>query len=156
VALGTFAHPVSVSTNREVTQWLFAHELEYGFAHGLEDEPWHLQWVNRDEVPERVLDFENASTGRGGRRRRRREEDDDMARLIKTDDAEAIFTVSGMVASHVPDQPTLGSLQFVGLAPTTKPIIVPRAFFKSLRLVGPVPPGFSASEFFEVIRTSRR
>jgi hypothetical protein len=156
VALGTFADPISVSTNRDVTDWLFTHELEYGFAHGPEDEPWHLQWVKRDEVPQKVLDFENTGRGGGRGRRRGRQEDDDMARLIKTDDAEAVFTVSGMVASHVPDEPTLGALQFVGLAPSTKAVIVPRGFFKSLRLIGNVPPGFSASDFLEVIRTSRR
>lgn len=50
--------PTGISARPDILDWLYLHEHEYGFAHSLTSEPWHVQWVNGDVVPARVLAFE--------------------------------------------------------------------------------------------------
>lgn len=66
--------------------------------------------------------------------------DDDMAQLIKVNDGDtAIFLTTGGIARHV-DRDALNELQFVGQAPKTAPVLVPRGFLGSLLLAGSLPP----------------
>jgi hypothetical protein len=39
--------------------WLIANARRFGFAWSLQSEPWHIQWVEGDVIPQAVLDFEN-------------------------------------------------------------------------------------------------
>ena len=75
-----------------------------------------------------------------------------MPKAIQSNHSPAIFTVNGMVATWVPDPEILLRLQFVGLAPADEHIIkADRQFFKNLRLVGEMPPDFTADDFHAVI-----
>lgn len=38
--------------------WLTANARRFGFAWSLQSEPWHVQWVEGDRVPQAVLDYE--------------------------------------------------------------------------------------------------
>jgi hypothetical protein len=38
--------------------WLVAHELDYGFSHELESEPWHIRYTTGDAIPAAVLAYE--------------------------------------------------------------------------------------------------
>ena len=61
----------TITHNSKVGQWLFAHEMEYGFGHGLKSEAWHLQWFVGDNMPQAVLDFEAHPWPRAWTRRAR-------------------------------------------------------------------------------------
>ena len=107
LAIGPFPRMDTITHDSKVGQWLFAHEMEFGFGHGLKSEAWHLQWFVGDNMPQAVLDFE-AIHGRGpgpdepgGRVGSRREmkKKDDMPIAMKAKDAPAVFAVNGMVAS---------------------------------------------------------
>ena len=43
-----------------VVDWLFTHEMDYGFAHSTKSEKWHVQWFVGDLVPPVVLAFETS------------------------------------------------------------------------------------------------
>lgn len=38
--------------------WLVEHELDYGFSHELEVEPWHVRYFRGDDIPTAVLSYE--------------------------------------------------------------------------------------------------
>ena len=164
LAIGPFPRQDPIGFKSAVGQWLFAHEMEFGFGHGLSTEPWHVQWFVGDDMPQAVLDFE-ANSGRGPgpvetgsgtragtRREIKTEDDDDMPIAMKAKDAAAVFTVNGMIATWVPDMETYNKLVFVGLAPPAENISpVDRSFFKALRLVGEMPPDFSPADFHQAV-----
>lgn len=160
LAIGPFPRADSIGFHSEVGQWLFAHEKEFGFGHGLSTEAWHVQWFMGDVMPQRVLDFEQehgrgpgpVDPGRRGRRRRHDQEDDDMAKLFKVDGLDAVFAVNGMVASWIRDPGDLDIAFLNHLVPSNSHFdIVDKATFRALKLVGQVPPGFKPSDFDEVI-----
>lgn len=39
--------------------WLVAHELDYGFSHEVQIEPWHVRYWSGDAIPQAVLAYEN-------------------------------------------------------------------------------------------------
>jgi hypothetical protein len=138
-----------------VVQWLFEHEQEFGFAHGSRSENWHVQWVAGDTMPAAVLAYE-ASIGvfvseRGGDGSTELQEED-MTKAIKLADNDAIFTASGGVASWINDPEDYGRLVTAKLAPPIEQVeIIDRLTLSALRLVGAIPPGFTAGDFQEVI-----
>ncbi len=135
----------------DVVEWLFAHELDFGFAHGTKSERWHVQWFVGDSVPQAVLDFE-VSNPPAVKLPIPPEEEFDMIKAIKTADADAIFSASGIVASWINDPNDYARAVQAGLAPPLEQVvIVDRATFQALRLVGPIPPGFTEADFEEVI-----
>jgi hypothetical protein len=163
LAIGPFPRMGTIGANSAIGQWLFAHEKEFGFGHGLSSEPWHVQWFVGDDMPQAVLDFEakngrgpgpvdlTGSTGRAGTQREIKMEDE-MPIAMRATNAAAVFTVNGMIATWVPDEKTYNELLFVGLAPATENIkVVDRSFFQALRLVGEMPPDFSAADFHQVV-----
>jgi hypothetical protein len=144
----------------DVARWLFAHELDFGFAHGTTSEKWHVQWFVGDTVPPAVLAFEEsdplaqnfAETLTSKQSVTRKEEENDMVKAIKAADADAIFTASGIVASWVRDPDDYAIAVSAGLAPPLDKVeTVDRKIFSALRLVGEIPPGFTAAEFQEVV-----
>ena len=137
-----------------VVDWLFTHELDFGFAHGTRSEKWHVQWFVGDTVPPAVLTFEESHP----QARielvppEEADEEDDMVKAIKAADSDAIFTASGIVASWVSDPVDYENAVRAGLAPPMDKVeTVDRAIFGALRLVGQIPPGFTAADFQEVI-----
>jgi hypothetical protein len=42
----------------QAVPWLIANARRFGFAWSLQSEPWHIQWVEGDVIPQAVLDFE--------------------------------------------------------------------------------------------------
>jgi hypothetical protein len=56
---------VGIGARPDILQWLYVHEMDYGFAHSLTSEPWHLQWIAGDRVPTAVLFFENVTSQPG-------------------------------------------------------------------------------------------
>ncbi len=145
-----------------VIEWLFANERQFGFAHGTPSEAWHVQWIANDTVPQAVLDFEagrghitgggEGGGGGGGEGPDEQEEREDMAKAFKTPDGDAIFVASGIVMSWVNDPKDYNVAVFLGLAPSLDHVhIVDRSVFKAFRLVGAIPPQFSARDFQEVI-----
>jgi hypothetical protein len=56
---------VAISARPDILQWLYTHEMEYGFAHSLTSEPWHLQWIAGDTVPTAVLFYEQVTSQPG-------------------------------------------------------------------------------------------
>ena len=140
-----------------VVAWLFANELDFGYAHGTKSERWHVQWFVGDTVPQAVLDFEitnppPAQPGIPAGEPQQPEEELDMIKAIKTSDADAIFSASGIVASWINDPNDYARAVEAGLAPPLEQVLtVDRATFQALRLVGPIPPGFTAADFEEVI-----
>lgn len=38
-------------------EWLLANEHKYGFSHELDSEPWHIRYVDGDEVPQLVKEW---------------------------------------------------------------------------------------------------
>jgi hypothetical protein len=137
----------------EVVDWLFTHELDFGFAHGTKSEKWHVQWFVGDIVPPAVLTFEESHPQTRIELVPRAEEEDlDMVKAIKAADSDAIFTASGIVASWVNDPIDYEKAVRAGLAPPMDEVeTVDRATFSALRLVGQIPPGFTAADFQEVI-----
>ncbi len=136
----------------EVVDWLFTHELDFGFAHGTRSEKWHVQWYIGDTVPPAVLTFEETHPQARIELVPRAEEEDDMVKAIKAADSDAIFTASGIVASWVSDPVDYENAVRAGLAPPMDRVeTVDRAIFGALRLVGQIPPGFTAADFQEVI-----
>ena len=142
----------------EVVEWLFTHELDFGFAHGTRSERWHVQWFVGDMVPQAVLEFEvnHPPTFRPGVITPvtpvTPAEEMDMSKAIKTADADAIFSASGIVVSWVNDPGEYARIVAAGLAPPLEQVLtVDRATFQGLRLVGPIPPGFTAADFEAVI-----
>ncbi len=161
LAIGPFPRMDTITHSSKVGQWLFAHETEFGFGHGLTSEAWHVQWFMGDVMPQAVLDFEaihgrgpgpvDTGTGRVGSRRAMKRKDD-MPIAMKAKDAPAVFAVNGMVASWIPTREIFDQLLFVGLAPPIENIKeVDRSFFRSLRLVGEMPPDFSPADFQQVV-----
>lgn len=149
-----------------VVKWLFAHELDYGFAHGTASERWHVQWFVGDAIPQAVLDFELTNPpvgiavdthalltpGKAAAVSLALKEELDMVKAIKTADSEAIFSASGIVASWISDPNDYERAAQAGLVPPMEQVeIVDRSTFQALRLVGPIPPGFTAADFEEVI-----
>ena len=135
-----------------VVEWLFTHELDYGFAHGTRTERWHVQWFVGDAVPPAVLAFEVTNPPPKDELVTPAEKENDMVKAIKTADADAIFTASGIVASWVNDPNDYALAVNAGLAPPLEQVeTVDRATLQALRLVGPIPPGFTAADFQEVI-----
>jgi hypothetical protein len=130
--------------------------------HGTPSEAWHVQWIANDTVPQAVLDFE-AGRGRviggggqggeeGGEGPDEKEKREDMGKAFKTPDGDAIFVASGIVLSWVNDPKDYNVAVFLGLAPSLDDVqIVDRSVFKAFRLVGAIPPQFSARDFQEVI-----
>lgn len=53
---GCFPGPVAWTP---ALPWLTANARRFGFAWSLQSEPWHIQWVMGDVIPQAVLDFEN-------------------------------------------------------------------------------------------------
>ena len=51
------ANDIASATGAKL-DWLIAHELEYGFSHELESEPWHIRWYVGDLIPPAVLAYE--------------------------------------------------------------------------------------------------
>jgi hypothetical protein len=49
---------VAITNNQAAVEWLYTHELAYGFAHSHISEPWHLQWFMGDQVPDAVRAYE--------------------------------------------------------------------------------------------------
>jgi hypothetical protein len=136
----------------DVVDWLFTHELDFGFAHGTMSERWHVQWFVGDTVPPAVLAFENSDPSAPRPPDTPAEEENDMVKAIKIADADAIFTASGIVASWVHDPDDYAIAVRAGLAPPLDQVeIVDRSTFSALRLVGEIPPGFSPADFQEVI-----
>lgn len=144
----------------EVVQWLFTHELDFGFAHGTKSEKWHVQWFVGDTVPPALLEFEASHplTRSEPVPPARSEsvppvhEEVDVVKAIKAADSEAIFTASGIVASWVNDPIDYENAVRAGLAPPIENVeVVDRAVFGALRLVGQIPPGFTEADFQEVI-----
>ena len=77
-------------------------------AHRTKSERWHVQWFVGDTVPQAVLDFEitnppPAQPGIPAGEPQQPEEELDMIKAIKTSDADAIFSASGIVASWIND-----------------------------------------------------
>lgn len=135
----------------DVVNWLFSHELDFGFAHGTKSERWHVQWFVGDAIPQAVLDFQvsNPPTIRPAITS---QEEIEMNKAIKTADADAIFSASGIVVSWVNDPSDYARAVQAGLAPPLEQVVtVDRATFQALRLVGPIPPGFTAADFEGVI-----
>jgi hypothetical protein len=163
LAIGPFPRQDTIGATSAVGQWLFAHEKEFGFGHGLKREAWHLQWFVGDEMPQAVLDFEaihgtgpgpveTPGTGTRAGRSTQVETEDDMPKAIQSTHSPAIFTANGMTVTWVPDPEILMKLQVAGLAPADEHIIKEdRQFFKNLSLVGEMPPGFTADDFHAVI-----
>jgi hypothetical protein len=138
----------------EVVDWLFTHELDFGFAHGTKSEKWHVQWFVGDTVPSAVLIFEESHPQARIELAPRPEKEEalDMVKAIKAADSDAIFTASGIVASWVNDPVDYEKAVRAGLAPPMDKVeTVDRATFGALRLVGQIPPGFTAADFQEVI-----
>jgi hypothetical protein len=114
-----------------------------------------VQWVAGDTMPAAVLAYE-ASIGvfvseRGGDGSTELQEED-MTKAIKLADNDAIFTASGGVASWINDPEDYGRLVTAKLAPPIEQVeIVDRLTLSALRLVGAIPPGFTAGDFQEVI-----
>jgi hypothetical protein len=148
-----------------VVNWLFAHEMDFGFAHGTRSERWHVQWFVGDTIPKSVLDFELTNppvdipsdnhgllTPITPLTSLAPKEELDMIKAIKTADSEAIFSASGIVASWISDPNDYERAVHAGLVPPMEQVeIVDRSTFQALRLVGPIPPGFTAADFEEVI-----
>jgi hypothetical protein len=148
-----------------VVNWLFTHELDYGFAHGTASERWHVQWFVGDAIPKAVLGFELTNPPVGitldnhasptpatAATSLALKEELDMVKAIKTADSEAIFSASGIVASWISDPSDYERAARAGLVPPMDQVeIVDRSTFQALRLVGPIPPGFTAADFEEVI-----
>jgi hypothetical protein len=146
----------------DVVDWLYAHEMDFGFAHGTRTERWHVQWFVGDTVPAAVLAFEVTNPPPAQdpitpnqddkKEQQKVEEENDMAKAIKAADSDAIFTASGVVASWVNDPGDYETAVKAGLAPPLDQVqVVDRSTFRALRLVGNIPPGFSAADFQEVI-----
>jgi hypothetical protein len=145
----------------DVVDWLFTNELDFGFAHGTKSEKWHVQWFVGDTVPPAVLTFEESHPHESPlqariesvlRAEEVEEEELDMVKAIKAADSDAIFTASGIVASWVNDPVDYENAVRAGLAPPMDKVeTVDRATFSALRLVGQIPPGFTAADFQEVI-----
>ncbi len=55
---GCFPGPVSWAP---ALPWLINNVHRFGFAWSLDDEPWHIQWIMGDVIPQAVLDYENPS-----------------------------------------------------------------------------------------------
>lgn len=49
---------VGIGTRPDILQWMYAHAGQYGFAWSLTSEPWHIQWIMGDVIPQAVLDYE--------------------------------------------------------------------------------------------------
>lgn len=47
--------------------WLVQNARKYGFAWSLQSEPWHIQWVMGDIIPQAVLDYEKPTPPPTGR-----------------------------------------------------------------------------------------
>jgi len=143
----------------QVAEWLFTHELAFGFAHGTRSERWHVQWVVGDTVPPAVAAFDGGTTHVDADHTPTDQattneelEQDDMAKAFKAADADAAFLVTGIVAAWVADPHDYDIAVLNGLAPNLDQVTtVDRATFGALRLVGAVPPGFSPAEFQEVV-----
>jgi hypothetical protein len=136
----------------EVVNWLFTHELDFGFAHGTRSERWHVQWFVGDTIPPAVLAFEETNPFVEKTLPTAVEEENDMVKAIKTADADAIFTATGIVVSWVNDPEDYAIAVKAGLAPPLEKVeTVDRATFGALRLVGAIPPGFTEADFQEVI-----
>jgi hypothetical protein len=140
------------NVSNEVVDWLFANEMDYGFAHGTKTERWHVQWFVGDTIPAAVLEFELTSPPTFKPRLTNQPEENDMIKAIKLADHDAIFSVSGVIATWVNDPAEYAIAVRAGLAPPLDNFeTVDRSLFGALRLVGAVPPGFDASAFQEVI-----
>ena len=121
----------------DVVDWLHTNELDFGFAHSTPSEIWHVQWFVGDHIP-------SATTAHP--------REDDMARAFKVSDNDAVFLVSGIVASWVPNREDYAVAVAARLAPPLDQVeVVRRATFSALRLVGTIPPGFTTADFQEVV-----
>lgn len=54
--------PDSIGYRQDILGWMYTHEREYGFAHSLTSEPWHVQWIAGDTVPPAVAAYELGQT----------------------------------------------------------------------------------------------
>ena len=80
-----------------------------------------------------------------------------MAKAFRIEDEQAIFLANGITVSWVNDPKDYDVAVFLGLAPPLGQVhVVDRSVLAAFRLVGAVPPGFSASDFQEVIGGSPR
>lgn len=57
-------------------RWLLDNEERFGFFHGVQSEPWHLEWYPGDSIPAAVLEWERSRKNRTG--------DDEMPKAIQT------------------------------------------------------------------------
>ena len=74
-----------------------------------------------------------------------------MPIAIKSTDNDAVFTLNGMIASFVPTGAIYNTLIVLRAAPPAGEIaLVDRSVFRSLRLLGEIPPGFTAKDFHSV------
>jgi len=81
-------------------------------------------------------------------------ENDDMAKFVKCEDGDAAaYAVTGVIASWIDNEADLAVLVKHRTMDPDLLELWPRAHFKSLRLVGAIPPGWNAGEFREVIET---
>jgi hypothetical protein len=149
------ALPHGANLTDDVVEWLFANEMDFGFAHGTRTETWHVQWVVGDDVPSAVIEFEKTHRFEGnGLQFLGQDErlENDMVKAIKAEGSDAIFTAAGILLSWVADPADYDVAVAAGLAPPIDKVeTVPRTTLGALRLVGAMPPGFQASEFQEVI-----
>jgi hypothetical protein len=126
-----------VGLTNDVLDWLFTNELDFGFAHSTPSENWHVQWFVGDRVPQPTTADPR---------------EDDMARAFKISDNDAVFLVSGIVASWVPNREDYAVAVAAKLAPPLDHVeVVRRSTFSALRLVGAIPPGFTTADFQEVV-----
>lgn len=51
-------YPDGIGIRADILNWLYENEVSFGFAHSLQSEPWHIQWIGGDNVTQRVLDYE--------------------------------------------------------------------------------------------------
>jgi hypothetical protein len=84
-------------------------------------------------------------------RRTTNNQEDDVPIAIKFKDADPVFAVNGMIASFVPTGEIYDALLGIHAVPPAGEIVpVERFVFKSLRLIGEMPPGFTAEDFHSV------
>jgi len=104
-------------------QWLYAHILDYGFAWETVADPPHVAWYLGDETPPAL---------------RRRE-----MQTIRADNDYAVFTLAGCNTRWVQDNNVR-----VALKPLTGDLIVlNKLAFAELCHTGPLPPGWSPTDF---------
>jgi hypothetical protein len=104
-----------------------------------------------DVFAARVAESSRRFHSRRGTNGTTRNKEDDVPIAIKSDDNDAVFTLNGMNATHVPSGEIYNVLVVLKAAPPAKEIaIVSRSIFKSLRLIGDMPPGYTADDFLAV------